>query len=432
MNELQKAFERVAYEGKKFPQEALEIIIANKEEAIPYLRNAVEKAMEERYELEEGYQLHFYAIYLLGEFKDRDFFPKLIEFATLPGDELDYLIGDVVTAGLKDILYNTYNGDMELLKKTALNSNVDEYVRSGLLDVMGQLYFDGSLDEEEWKAFIKQGVYSGEEYSYFYNGLGNAICQCHFVDMLSELRYMLDNDLMDEMFFGKYDSCVDNMFEYREYDDKFCISPINTINMLKHWAMFQDESSKEDEEKRMKEFKKYLTMESRKSSNPKVGRNDPCPCGSGKKYKFCCMKKPKSPLDAIESALERERVMQGYPYTGEERQEGRIYLEDYFDSESIEIDKMLYLGLINRPGYIWLRNEEEEEKRCQRYLSLAFEMFIKKAEKENIQNFEEYDQRFSIHYLCEEWMGELLRLSKKEGNDELYKRVDKYFQQMRK
>ena len=21
---------------------------------------------------------------------------------------------------------------------------------------------------------------------------------------------------------------------------------------------------------------------------PKVGRNDPCPCGSGKKFKFCC------------------------------------------------------------------------------------------------------------------------------------------------
>lgn len=22
---------------------------------------------------------------------------------------------------------------------------------------------------------------------------------------------------------------------------------------------------------------------------PKVGRNDPCPCGSGKKYKHCCL-----------------------------------------------------------------------------------------------------------------------------------------------
>lgn len=22
---------------------------------------------------------------------------------------------------------------------------------------------------------------------------------------------------------------------------------------------------------------------------PKIGRNDPCPCGSGKKYKKCCL-----------------------------------------------------------------------------------------------------------------------------------------------
>ncbi|MCA9066876.1 MAG: SEC-C domain-containing protein, partial [Planctomycetaceae bacterium] len=26
------------------------------------------------------------------------------------------------------------------------------------------------------------------------------------------------------------------------------------------------------------------------NDEPKVGRNDPCPCGSGKKYKKCCGK----------------------------------------------------------------------------------------------------------------------------------------------
>ncbi len=25
--------------------------------------------------------------------------------------------------------------------------------------------------------------------------------------------------------------------------------------------------------------------------HPKIGRNDPCPCGSGKKYKKCCLDK---------------------------------------------------------------------------------------------------------------------------------------------
>ncbi|MBS4095807.1 MAG: SEC-C domain-containing protein [Sulfuricella sp.] len=38
----------------------------------------------------------------------------------------------------------------------------------------------------------------------------------------------------------------------------------------------------------------YRFMQSLKSSEPvrreapKVGRNDPCPCGSGKKFKQCC------------------------------------------------------------------------------------------------------------------------------------------------
>jgi len=27
----------------------------------------------------------------------------------------------------------------------------------------------------------------------------------------------------------------------------------------------------------------------------KIGRNDPCPCGSGKKYKDCCMGKNDQP-----------------------------------------------------------------------------------------------------------------------------------------
>lgn len=48
------------------------------------------------------------------------------------------------------------------------------------------------------------------------------------------------------------------------------------------------------------EWEKYLTEERRKElyreqkrsttvvKGPKIGRNDPCPCGSGKKYKKCC------------------------------------------------------------------------------------------------------------------------------------------------
>jgi preprotein translocase subunit SecA len=33
---------------------------------------------------------------------------------------------------------------------------------------------------------------------------------------------------------------------------------------------------------------KLRKPETRRLAEPKIGRNDPCPCGSGKKYKKCC------------------------------------------------------------------------------------------------------------------------------------------------
>ncbi len=33
------------------------------------------------------------------------------------------------------------------------------------------------------------------------------------------------------------------------------------------------------------------------SKKKKIGRNDPCPCGSGKKYKNCCLKKEIQTVD---------------------------------------------------------------------------------------------------------------------------------------
>lgn len=56
MSELQKAIEEITYVSKKFPQKAFDILIKNKEEVIPCLQSAIEKAIEKKDELEENYQ----------------------------------------------------------------------------------------------------------------------------------------------------------------------------------------------------------------------------------------------------------------------------------------------------------------------------------------------------------------------------------------
>jgi uncharacterized protein YecA (UPF0149 family) len=44
------------------------------------------------------------------------------------------------------------------------------------------------------------------------------------------------------------------------------------------------------EEKRDEIYKNFRNRNTVKHDEPKIGRNDPCPCGSGKKYKKCCGK----------------------------------------------------------------------------------------------------------------------------------------------
>lgn len=39
-------------------------------------------------------------------------------------------------------------------------------------------------------------------------------------------------------------------------------------------------------------------------SNTKIGRNDPCPCGSGKKFKHCCMGRAHNPARELGRELE--------------------------------------------------------------------------------------------------------------------------------
>jgi uncharacterized protein YchJ len=62
-------------------------------------------------------------------------------------------------------------------------------------------------------------------------------------------------------------------------------------HILTTWAGYNEE--KEEEINNDLNDYGYTDFQQEESirSEPKVGRNNPCPCGSGKKYKKCCWNK---------------------------------------------------------------------------------------------------------------------------------------------
>ncbi len=256
---------------------------------------------------------------------------------------------------------------------------------------------------------------------YVYTALALTICECHFMEMLPEIKQLYCDERVDTYAIGEFGDCIDMMFSYISEKDS-CICPMNAADMLKSWAMFEKEPNEQDDDKAMNElFEQFIEEGMREARSikvqAKIGRNDPCPCGSGKKYKQCCLNKPKALIDTIESRQEREKWLQYYPPTKEEVKEGRIYLEDFYSQESIETDKLIYLALKHRAIPIWKPEKENVVKKRQLgYLTAAWDRFVETVEKEGITSFSEYDEKYSIHYSCAEWTDALKELLREQDD----------------
>lgn len=418
MSEVRKAIENITYSLKKYPEEDFRIISEHPQEALPYLREAVDYAASEGANLEGDYKLYFYALFFLGQFKDTESFERIMALISLPGETADDLLGDLLSEGLCDILYHTYNGNLSLLKDSIRNRKIQVYARLAMLDVMGQIYLDGALDKEEWVVFLREILAGPWEDEYeIYTLLPNVICDCHLIELLPDIQTLYREELIDEWFYGEFDSCVDMMFDYGYHGRELC-RPSVSVEDLRRWAMFQEEreESKAPTKEWQKAFREYDEECKKARRSRKIGRNDPCPCGSGKKYKHCCLKKDR---DEVEPLQEQQRWLEYYPKLGEERVEGRIYLEDYFDRESIEIDKQVYLALHHRAIPVWEKQDQfAVDARNRAYLWNAFCKFEEKMQKEGLKTAEEYDEKFGIHYECRDWLEELLCLLEENGEEE--------------
>src|SRR5205085_6354774 len=75
----------------------------------------------------------------------------------------------------------------------------------------------------------------------------------------------------------------------------------DVIEELSHWSGFRPENTGDDEDG----WLPPLVAEPAFNPFRSVGRNDPCPCGSGKKFKKCCLGKPEPELQAVAAPDDR-------------------------------------------------------------------------------------------------------------------------------
>jgi hypothetical protein len=284
-----------------FPRAALEAAIAQREAVTPYLLQALEDAprMLERLVAEEDYMLPLYAFYLLAQFRETRAYPLIVAFFSQPGELPLDMTGDFVTEDLGRVLASVSGGDTALMKTLIEDPYVNEYTRSAAMGGLISLFVEDAMTREAVIAYFRELFQGGLErdYSHAWNALVSYSNALYPAELLPEIRQAFADDLVDEGFIdlpwiertlnaGQAETLArlraNRHYHYVE----------DTIKEMEWWACFQPPRPKPSPAPphRLSPASSAATPRLAPPSKKKVGRNDPCPCGSGRKYKHCCGK----------------------------------------------------------------------------------------------------------------------------------------------
>jgi uncharacterized protein YecA (UPF0149 family) len=309
--DAQEIMKILAHDEYKFPREALEQAIAKRDEIIPHLLGSLERVVSnpEKVIEEEDYS-HLYAIYLLAQFREKRAYPLIVNIASLPAKTVDILLADTITEGLSAILASVCDGDTSLIESLAENRAAEEYVRSAALHSLLVLVACEIRTREEVMQYYASLFRNKleKEHSFVWDGLISCATDLYPEEVYEDIKKAYENDLADEWvadldWINKQMTLGKEALLSKLKEDNHLIE--DTIQEMEGWAWHTE--SADSPEKELNDLLSEILL-SRNLDNPpkidanfeenkaqmpyrapkKVGRNEPCPCGSGKKYKKCC------------------------------------------------------------------------------------------------------------------------------------------------
>jgi hypothetical protein len=286
-----------------FPADLVAEVMARREEVIPRLLEILEDIDRdpEPWLADEESMLHIWALYLLALFREPRAYPLLVRIFSRPGEFAFELTGDVATQDLGSMLASVSGGDTSGMKALIENEQANEYVRSGAMDAMVSLVTTGQRARDEVMAYFVQLFHKLERKpGAQWDGLANACTDLWPQEAVDELHRAYEDDLVDPRSIGwrEIEEALalgreDAMQKARRYSEPLITDLARDMGWMQ---CFQDRKrgrqyeGHEDSEEDLgaPPPSEYATVAPIRRTAPKVGRNEPCPCGSGKKFKKCC------------------------------------------------------------------------------------------------------------------------------------------------
>ena len=230
----------------------------------------------------------FIITHVMAEKADTASFPALCALALDP-DRLASVMGDegsVFSYG--SILTSTFDGDPAPLYRLIEAPAADDCARADAFLVLGYLARTGRIPEREVYDYMAEVAarLEADEDGFVWFGYAQAVAALGFAGLSGIVeqafgRGMIPSSILTSAHFWQ------DLREAQQ-DPKDLSAPVwirfqpihSAMQHLKDLTTTPDDNGAEPD---------YMPAEPIRNPLRNVGRNDPCPCGSGKKYKKCCL-----------------------------------------------------------------------------------------------------------------------------------------------
>jgi len=271
--------------GATLPRASMRWVLDHWEEAGPPLLALLDQFVRGEACADDTVMVLFFALHLMAERRERRAFPLLCQLVR-DFEAIERILGDGLTVTLSRIMLSTFDGQTALVTALIEDDGVDEFIRHISFEVWTGLTHHGVVSREESRAYLLE-LYremrpQGENFAWA--GWADAAITLGLSEARPLVESLLKRGFIDPLLMDIEDfdsdlaqvvadpASVSRIERFQPLDD--------AIAELAGWSSFRPgQTGTEPAASVLPVVNPFRA----------VGRNDPCPCGSGKKFKACCL-----------------------------------------------------------------------------------------------------------------------------------------------
>lgn len=294
--DVQEILERFT-NNEGLPDVAIRAADADRTALVPAFLQAVETFLSASADERAKPSPIFFIFHLLGSWREKSAYRPLARLLRCPREDLDQVLGDAITQTSGRVMAAVFDGDPQPIYDLILDPEANEFIRSGMCEALAMVTLEGELPRSEAARFLAACFteIKPERNCFVWDGWQTAIAALGLAELRAQVKLAFERESIDPTWlsFEDFEQDLNATLEYPDAPGWFLErhAPFgDVLDEFSHWV-FESERELKKERPAARVHQPLWDGEQGQAFNRfrDVGRNDPCPCGSGKKFKKCCL-----------------------------------------------------------------------------------------------------------------------------------------------